>query len=76
MSTNISCHGVTDVNITLDSHWADLEITDRDGEKTDLTLFCGASRNDKDRQEETYLVLLQLHDRLGQSLKQLKKDMS
>ena len=76
MSTNISCHRVTDVNITLDGHWADLEITDSDGEKTDLTLFCGASRNAKDRQEETYLVLLQLHDRLGKSLKQLKKEMS
>lgn len=76
MSANIHCHRVSDVDITLDSYWADLEITDKDGEKTNFTLFFGAGWSDEDRQKELYLTMLQLHDRLGKSLKQLKKEMS
>lgn len=76
MSANIHCHRVSEVNITLDSYWADLEIYDADGEKTDLTLFFGTGRSDEDRQEELYLTMLQFHDRLGDRLKELKKNMS
>lgn len=80
MSTGINCHCVTDVNIKLDKFWAEIEVSDADGEKLDLTLFFGSNtqgkygsfQSDEDRQEELYLTLLQFHDRLGDRLKELK----
>ncbi len=43
MSTGINCHCVTDVNIKLDKFWAEIEVSDADGEKLDLTLFFGSN---------------------------------
>jgi len=84
MSTGINCHCVTDVNIKLDKFWAEIEVSDADGEKLDLTLFFGSNtegkygsfQSDEDRQEQLYLTLLQFHDRLGDRLKELKDNMA
>jgi len=84
MSTDINCHRVTDVNIKLGNRWAELDVSDADGEKLYLTLFFGSNgknkygtfQTDEDRQEEMYLALLQFHDRLGDRLKELKKNMA
>ena len=84
MSTGINCHCVTDVNIKMDKFWAEIEVSDADGEKLDLTLFFGSNtegkygsfQSDEDRQEQLYLTLLQFHDRLGDRLKELKDNMA
>ena len=84
MSTGINCHRVADVNITMDKYWAEIQVSDAEGEKLDLTLFFGSNakgkygtvQSNEDKQEEMYLALLQFHDRLGDRLKELKKDMA
>ena len=82
MSIGVNCHSVTDVNITMDKYWAEIQVSDAEGEKLDLTLFFNAKakygtvQSDEDKQEEMYLALLQFHDRLGDRLKELKKDMA
>ena len=70
MSMNVAQHFVEEVKISADSFWIEMETTDKDGVKSEVTVFVGSHRSDKERESMARSVLKEMHDQIGKLLEQ------
>ncbi len=70
MSMSVSHHFVEQVEITSDKFWIELVTTDKDGVKSELTLYVGSHRSDEERENMARSVLKEIHDQIGKLLEQ------
>jgi len=70
MSMSVSQHFVEEVKITSDRYWIELHTTDKDGVKSEVTLYVGSNRSDEEREDMARSLLTQMHNQIGKLLEQ------
>jgi hypothetical protein len=70
MSMTVSQHFVEEVEISADKFWIELLTTDKDGVKSEVTLYVGSHRSDEEREDMARSLLTQMHNQIGKLLEQ------
>ncbi len=65
MSMSVAHHFVEEIQVSADRYWIEIETKDKDGNKSEMTIYVGSHRSDEEREEMARSVLKEMHRQIG-----------
>lgn len=65
MSMSVAHHFVEEIQVSADKYWIEIETKDKEGNRSEMTMFIGNQRSDEEREEMARSVLKEMHRQIG-----------